>query len=350
MTSKESARHGNRIVVDPVTRIEGHLRIEVEVEDGNQQTPSSSGTMFRGFEIILNGRDPRDAWAFTRAHLRRLHHGACAGLGARRRGRARHCGSAERRADPQHHALRTLYVQDHVVHFYHLHALDWVDVVSALKADPKKTSELAQSISNWPKNSPGYFSDRSERLKKFVEQRAARHFANGYWGHPAYKLPPEANLMAWRTTSRRSIGRRRSSRSRPSSAARTRTRITWSAAFPARSMSTRSRAINMERLNIVAADYDQADEFVNHVYIPDLLAVASFYKDWAAMGGGLQNFLSYGECPTRGYGRPIRFKFPRGAILNRDLNEVQPMNPKDRGDQGVHRTLLVQLRRTETRP
>ena len=88
------------------------------------------------------------------------------------------------------------YVHDHVMHFYHLHALDWVDVVSALSADPKATSELAQSISNYSKSSPGYFADMQKKVKDFVEAGQLGIFAKAYWGHPAYKLPPEANLMA----------------------------------------------------------------------------------------------------------------------------------------------------------
>ena len=88
------------------------------------------------------------------------------------------------------------YVQDHVIHFYHLHALDWVDVVSALKADPGKTSRLAQSISDWPISSRTYFAGVQGRLKTLVDSGQLGLFANGYWGHPAYKLPPEANLMA----------------------------------------------------------------------------------------------------------------------------------------------------------
>jgi Ni,Fe-hydrogenase I large subunit len=128
--------------------------------------------------------------------------------------------------------MTTQYVQDHVIHFYHLHALDWVDIVNALKADPKKAAELAQSFSKWDKNTPAYFTEVQDKIKAFAASGLGI-FANGYWGHPAYKLPPEVNLIAWRTTSTRWNGRRRSSRSTPSSAARIRIRITWWAAFPA---------------------------------------------------------------------------------------------------------------------
>ena len=190
-----------RVVVDPITRIEGHLRIEAETDASGKITSAySAGTMVRGIEIILKGRDPRDAWAFAQRIC-----GVCTlvhGLAS-----VRSVEDALHRAIPSytipHNAelIRNLmsaaqHVHDHVMHFYHLHALDWVDVVSALKADPKATSALAQSISSYPKSSPGYFADVQKRVKTFVEQGQLGIFSNAYWGHPAYKLPPEANLMA----------------------------------------------------------------------------------------------------------------------------------------------------------
>jgi hydrogenase large subunit len=185
-----------RVVVDPITRIEGHLRIEAETDaEGRITQASSSGTMVRGIEIILRGRDPRDAWAFAQriCGVCTLVHGIAS---------VRAVENALNYQIPANAQLiRNLmigaqYVHDHVMHFYHLHALDWVDVVSALSADPKATSELAQSISSFPKSSPGYFSDVQKKLKNFVEGGQLGIFSNGYWGHPAYRLPPEANLMA----------------------------------------------------------------------------------------------------------------------------------------------------------
>src|SRR6056297_1697591 len=185
-----------RVVVDPITRIEGHLRIEAATDDaGNISSAYSSGTMVRGIETILKGRDPRDAWAFAQriCGVCTLVHGIAS---------VRSVEDALNYKIPQNAQLiRNLmigaqYVHDHVMHFYHLHALDWVDVVSALDADPKKTSELAQSISDYARSSPGYFKDVQKRVKELVESGQLGIFANGYWGHPAYKLPPEANLMA----------------------------------------------------------------------------------------------------------------------------------------------------------
>jgi hydrogenase large subunit len=184
-----------RIVVDPITRIEGHLRIEAVVEGGKITDAYSSGTMVRGFEKILKGRDPRDAWAFTERAC-----GVCTTVHAL--ASVRTVEDALQISVPKNaEIIRNLmfcaqYVQDHAVHFYHLHALDWVDIVSALSADPTETATIAQSISNWPKSSPKYFADIQNRIKAFVETGQLGIFANGYWGHSAYKLPAEVNLLA----------------------------------------------------------------------------------------------------------------------------------------------------------
>ncbi|MGB5178371.1 MAG: nickel-dependent hydrogenase large subunit, partial [Gammaproteobacteria bacterium] len=150
---------GQRVVVDPICRIEGHLRIEVNVDDDNIiRNAVSTGNMWRGLEVILKGRDPRDAWAFTERIC-----GVCTGVHALASVRAvEDAIGIQIPANANH--IRNLmmlaqYTQDHLVHFYHLHALDWVDVVSALKADPRATSALQQSISTWAKSSPGYFRD-----------------------------------------------------------------------------------------------------------------------------------------------------------------------------------------------
>jgi len=188
---------GRRIVVDPVTRIEGHMRCEVNLDKNNVITNAvSTGTMWRGLEVILKGRDPRDAWAFVERIC-----GVCTGTHAMTSVRAVE-DALGIKIPKNAHLLRglfdkTLQVHDHVVHFYHLHAFDWVDVVNALKADPKKTSELQQLVSSsHPLSSPGYFRDLQNRIKKFVESGQLGPFTNGYWGHPAMKLSPEVNLMA----------------------------------------------------------------------------------------------------------------------------------------------------------
>jgi hydrogenase large subunit len=316
-----------RVVVDPVTRIEGHLRIEAVVENGVITDAYSAGTMVRGLEKILIGRDPRDAWAITERVC-----GVCTTV---------HALASVRSVEdalgisvpPTAELIRnimmaTQYVQDHVIHFYHLHALDWVDVVNALKADPKKAAELAQSFSKWDKNTPAYFSAVQDKIKAFAASGLGI-FANGYWGHPAYKLPPEVNLIGvahyldaleWQKEIVKIHAVFGGKNPHPNYLV---------GGVPCSIDADEVAAINTERLNLVSRLISQADEFVNEVYIPDLLAVASFYKDWAKWGGGLSNYLSYGEYPTKGYNNPDSFKYARGAILNRDLSQVYPVNAKD---------------------
>jgi hydrogenase large subunit len=316
-----------RVVVDPVTRIEGHLRIEAVVENGVITDAFSAGTMVRGLEKILIGRDPRDAWAITERVC-----GVCTTVHAL--ASVRSVEDALGISVPptaeliRNIMLTTQYVQDHVIHFYHLHALDWVDIVNALKADPKKAAELAQSFSKWDKNTTSYFTEVQDKIKAFAASGMGI-FANGYWGHPAYKLPPEVNLIAvahyldalqWQKEIVKIHAVFGGKNPHPNYLV---------GGVPCSIDVNELAAINGERLNLVARLISQADEFVNEVYIPDLLTVASFYKDWAKYGGGLSNYLCYGEFPTNGYSHPEAFKYARGAVLNRDLSTVLPVNPKD---------------------
>ncbi len=323
---------GRRIVVDPITRIEGHLRIEVNVDQKNVITNAvSTGTMWRGLEVILKGRDPRDAWAFTERIC-----GVCTGVHAMASVRAVEDAIGIKIPDNANiirnlmHA--TLYAQDHLVHFYHLHALDWVDVVSAVKADPRRTSELAQSISPWPNSSVGYYRDLQSRLKRFVESGQLGPFKNGYWGHPGYKLPPEANLMA--------VGHYLEALDFQREIVKIQTIFggknphpNWLVGgVPSPINLDSPGAINMERLNMVARIIDETITFIDQVYIPDLLAIASFYKDWAKWGGGIssQNVLAYGEFPDIANDDSNRsLMMPRGAILNGNLKEILPVDLKD---------------------
>jgi hydrogenase large subunit len=316
-----------RVVVDPVTRIEGHLRVEAVVENGVITDAFSSGTMIRGLEKILIGRDPRDAWAITERVC-----GVCTTVHALASVRSVE-DSLGISVPPTAELIRnimltTQYVQDHVIHFYHLHALDWVDIVNALKADPKKAAEIAQSFSKWDKNTPAYFTGVQDKIKQFAASGLGI-FANGYWGHPAYKLPPEVNLIAvahyldaleWQKQIVKIHAVFGGKNPHPNYLV---------GGVPCSINLNEVAAINSERLNLVSQLISQADEFINQVYIPDLLAVASFYKDWSKYGGGLHNYLCYGEFPTKGYNHPEAFKYARGAVLNRDLSTVHPVNPRD---------------------
>ena len=326
---------GTRVVVDPVTRIEGHMRCEVNLDDDNIiRNAVSTGTMWRGLEVILKGRDPRDAWAFTQRIC-----GVCTGTHALTSVRA--VEDALKINIPENaNIIRnlmqlTLQVQDHLVHFYHLHALDWVNPVSALKADPKATSELQKQISSkHPKSSPGYFRDVQNKLKKFVESGQLGPFRNGYWTNPAYLLPPEANLMA--------VTHYLEALDFQLQIMRIRTIFGGKDPHPnwlvggvpcAINISGEgaASAINMERLNFVRSIINETITFVENVYIPDLIAIASFYKGWL-YGGGLssKNVLSYGDIPDRANDySPSSLLMPHGAIINGNLKEVHDVDLRD---------------------
>ncbi len=321
-----------RIVVDPVTRIEGHLRIEAEVKDGKIVDAWSAGTMVRGLEIILRGRDPRDAWAFCERVC-----GVCTTVHALASVRSVE-DALDIKIPANAELIRnimfcTQYMHDHVVHFYHLHALDWVDVVSALKADPVATSALAQKLSKYPKSSPNYFAELQKRLTKFVESGQLGIFANGYWGHPAFKLPPEANLMAVAHYLEALEWQKEIVKIHTIFGGKNPHPNYLVGGAPCSINLDEANAINAERLAFVGQTLQRAKEFIEQVYIPDVLAVAPFYLDWAGIGGGLENYLVYGDLPTNGFADVKSFKFPRGAILGRNLNEVHPVDPKNDQDE-----------------
>ncbi|MBP7711216.1 MAG: nickel-dependent hydrogenase large subunit [Gammaproteobacteria bacterium] len=318
-----------RVVVDPITRIEGHLRIEAKMDGGKIAEAYSSGTMVRGIETILLGRDPRDAWAFVQriCGVCTLVHGMAS---------IRAVEDALKYPIPANaNLIRNLmvgaqYIHDHVMHFYHLHALDWVDVVSALKADPKKTSEIAQTVTpNWPKSSPGYFSDVKKRLTNFVESGQLGIFANGYWGSAVYKLPPEVNLMAVAHYLEALQWQREVVRLHAIFGGKNPHPMFVVGGVPTPIDPNSDSAINSERLSQVQNIIKSMKDFVDQVYVPDTLAIAGFYKDWFGRGEGLGNFLSFGDFPEKGINDAKSLLIPAGVILNRDLTKIHPVDPRD---------------------
>ncbi len=324
-----------RVVVDPITRIEGHLRIEAQMNGKQIESAYSAGTMVRGIEIIMRGRDPRDAWAFVQRIC-----GVCTlvhGIASVRA--VEDALDYEIPANAQ--LIRNLmiaaqYVHDHVMHFYHLHALDWVDVVSALQADPKATSELAQSLSSWPKSSPGYFSDMKNKLKTFVEAGQLGIFAKAYWGHPAYKLPPEANLMAVSHYIEALEWQRDVVKLHAVFGGKNPHPMFLVGGTPNPIDLESDSAINANKLALVQSIIDKMRVFVDQVYVPDTIAVAGFYKDWFYRGEGLGNFLVYGDFPSAEDGSnlrdPMSWWIPPGAILDRNLDEVHEVDLRAGGE------------------
>lgn len=318
-----------RLIVDPITRIEGHLRIEAELDTSNTITRAySSGTMVRGIEIILKGRDPREAWAFAERVC-----GVCTTVHAVASIRSVE-DALEIRIPTAANLIRNLmiaqqYAHDHVMHFYHLHSLDWVDVVSALKADPAGTSEIQQSISGWPNSSPAYFAEVQRKVRAIMDGGRPSIFANGYWGHPGYKLPPEVNLLAvahylealdWQShvTKIHTIFGGKSPH--PNF-------VVGGVPMPIDLDS--DTALNAERLSIISDSIGQITSFIDQVYLPDLLAIAPYYLEYSDRGEGLGNFLTWGEFPADDINDTSSFLVPRTLILNRDLANITEPDPRD---------------------
>ena len=318
-----------RLVIDPITRIEGHLRIEAELDPANRITRAySSGTMVRGLETILRGRDPREAWAFTQRAC-----GVCTTVHSFASIRAVE-DALDIRIPRAASLIRNLmiaqqYVHDHVMHFYHLHALDWVDVVSALAADPKETSAIQQAISPWPRSSPAYFADVKSKVQGIVDSGQLSIFANAYWGHPAYRLPPEVNLLAvahylealdWQADVVKIHTIFGGKNPHPNFAV---------GGVPMPIDLDSDTALNAERLSVIKASIDKIVTFVDQVYLPDLLAIAPYYKDYAAVGEGLGNFLTWGEFPGDDPRDTSQYLIPRALILERNVADVREPDPRD---------------------
>jgi hydrogenase large subunit len=312
-----------RITVDPVTRIEGHLRIDCEVEDGKVTNAWSSGQMWRGIELILQGRDPRDAWVFTQRIC-----GVCTTVHAIVSVRAvENALQLEIPLNAQY--IRNMIigahcVHDHIVHFYHLSALDWVDVVSALGADPAATAKLASTLSEWPRNTVQELTEVQNRLKTLVESGQLGIFANGYWGHPAMKLPPEVNLLAAAHYLQALEYQRKANQIVAILGSKTPHIQNLAVGGVSNPINLDSQStLSLERLFYIKGLIDELGDFVRQVYLVDVAAVGAFYADWTAYGAGVTNYLCVPEMPLDGMGK--EFELPGGYITNGDLGSLQPI-------------------------
>jgi [NiFe] hydrogenase large subunit len=302
------------MVIDPITRIEGHLRIETEVVDGSVQSAWSTGTLFRGVEPILKDRNPEDAWLFTQRLC-----GVCTYVHGSTS--VRSVEDALNLTIPSNaRIIRNLlmgsqYMHDHIIHFYHLHALDWVDVVSALGADPTKTGKLASEVT--PEASSIDFEAVKVSLQTFVSSKQLGPFANAYWGHREYVLTPEENLLL--------AAHYLEALKLQAHTAR------MHAIFGGKNPHVQSlrvggvtcrRDINANRISEFRSLLLETKHFIDNVYVPDVEFLATAYNgtrsdmDWSKIGGN-SNFLSFGEFPE-GDVEPDDLFFPRGAILGSD--------------------------------
>ncbi|MDD2540557.1 MAG: nickel-dependent hydrogenase large subunit [Desulfuromonadaceae bacterium] len=313
-----------RIVIDPITRIEGHLRIELETDGGMIGNAWACTTQFRGIEKILQGRDPRDAWAFVQRIC-----GVCTAVHAMASVRA--VEDALKYPVPRAAELiRALMmemgtIQDHVIHFYHLHAMDWVDVLSALKADPVQTARLAGSLSDWPTNSVTHFSAVRKKLQESVAGGQFSIFSNGYWGHPEYKLPPEANLMA--------VAHYLEALEWQRDVIRLQTVFGGKNPHPNFLVGGMACSINMDNqmtINQVSLAQlegmiQRARDFVEKVYYPDMMVIASFYKEYADIGLSTPNLMAVGEAGYSCAGAPAG-QLKAGIVTDSDITNMSPFD------------------------
>ena len=316
-----------RIVVDPVTRIEGHLRIDVEVDKGSVQKAWSSGQMWRGIETILLGRDPRDAWLFTQRFC-----GVCTTVHAIASVRAvENAVKMEIPLNAQY--IRNLILtahamHDHIVHFYHLSALDWVDVVSALDADPKAAQQLAESLSPWPGNGWKQLKAVQDKLRGFVERGQLGIFTNGYWGHPAMKLPPEVNLLAVHHYLLALDYQREINKVVAILGSKTPNIQNLAVGGVANAINLDNEAtLNMAQLYTIRSLLDGVQSFIRDVYLVDVCAIGALYADWLPYGAGVTNYLAVPDLPLDTAG--TQFDLPGGTIMNGDLStfrEIKDFN------------------------
>ena len=310
-----------KLTIDPVTRIEGHLRIDAEVNGGAVTKAWSSGQMFRGIERILQGRDPRDAWLFTQRFC-----GVCTTVHAIASVRAvENALNLEIPLNAQY--IRNLIVSahamhDHIVHFYHLSALDWVDVVSALKADPAKTSALAESLSEWKHNSRQELKGVQDKLKGYVSAGQLGPFTNGYWGHAAMKLSPEVNLLAVSHYLQALEYQRKVNQIVAILGSKTPNIQNLAVGGVANAINLDNEAtLNMTRLYAIKDILDETSTFIEQVYFPDVCAVAAMYPEWLGYGKGVTNYMSVPDLPLDTAGS--KFDFPGGTIMNGDLSTIR---------------------------
>jgi hydrogenase large subunit len=312
-----------RITIDPITRIEGHLRIDVEVENGKVSKSWSSGQMWRGVEQILLGRDPRDAWAITQRIC-----GVCTTVHAVTSVRSIESAlglEVPLNAQYIRNMITTAHaLHDHIVHFYHLSALDWVDVVSALKADPAKTAQLAESLSDWDGNSRHVFEDVQKRLKTFVGSGQLGPFSNGYWGHPAMKLTPEVNLLAVSHYLQALEIQRYCSKIVATLGSKSPHIQNMAVGGVSNPIALDSQSVlTVERLLLVKEMIDKLGSFIRNCYLVDVSAIGAFYSDWTAYGAGVTDYLSIPDVPMDT--KSTQFMMPGGYIKGGDLSTYKPI-------------------------
>jgi quinone-reactive Ni/Fe-hydrogenase large subunit len=322
-----------RIVVDPITRIEGHLRIEAEIDSSNTITDAwSSITLWRGIETILKGRDPRDAGLIVQRFC-----GVCTYVHYEASIMA--CEDAFGiKPPPNARIIRNLissaqYLYDHVMHFYHLHGLDWVDITSALKADPRKAVDMAKAYCPNPFNcSETHYRAVQQRLTKFVQSGRLGPFANAYWGNPSYKLPPEANLII----TSHYLDALQVSKIGAQMTAIFGGKNPHIQTLVVGGVTSVMDALDASRLGQYLFRLKEMKNFIETAYIPDVLLAAAYYKGEGAagIGAGVKNFLCYGGFPLDEGGEKLLF--PRGLVKGADLSKPLALDEAKITEEVIH--------------
>lgn len=312
-----------RITIDPITRIEGHLRIDCEIENGKVTKAWSSGTMWRGMEEIVKGNDPRDAWMIVQRIC-----GVCTTIHAIASVRAvENAIGAEVPVNAQH--IRNVIVaahsiHDHIVHFYQLSALDWVDITSALNADPKKCEAMLKGVSTWSLNSSEEFTKVQQKIRDLVASGQLGIFANGYWGHKAMKLSPEVNLIAVAHYLQALECQRDANRVVAILGGKSPHIQNLAVGGVANPINLDAPSVlNLERLMYVKMFIERLGEFIEQVYKVDAAIIAANYPEWLSLGEGAKHYLSVPELPTDAKGGS--FLLPGGYIENGDMANYRPI-------------------------
>ena len=312
-----------RISIDPITRIEGHLRIDCEIENGVVTNAWSSGTMWRGMENIVKGSDPRDAWMImqricgvcTTVHAIMSVRAVEDALGAKVPVNAQYIRNMILSAHSMH---------DHIVHFYQLSAMDWVDITAALNADPDKAAEMLKGVSTWGLNSANEFRNVQNKIKSLVESGQLGIFANGYFGHPAMKLPPEVNLIAVAHYLQALECQRDCNRIVALLGGKTPHIQNLAIGGVANPINLDSQSVlNLERLMFVKSCIDRLNDFVTQVYRIDAAIIAAYYPEWLNLGKTSGNYLSVPEYPIDGDNS--KFVLTGGYIENFDISTFRPI-------------------------
>jgi hydrogenase large subunit len=317
-----------RISIDPVTRIEGHLRIDAEVDGGAVSKAWASCTMWRGIETILRGRDPREAWVFAQRFC-----GVCTTVHAIASVRAvEDALGLEVPLNAQ--LIRNLILiahalHDHIVHFYHLSALDWVDVGAIPRADPVKAAAIAASLSDWPGNSPEQMRRIQGKANALLQSGQLGIFANGYWGHPAMQLAPEVNLLALSHYFQALDFQRKANQVVAILGGKTPHIQNLAVGGVMNAINLDSLAtLNMDRLFQIKFLFDEIVPFVQQVYFPDACAIAASYQEWFGIGRGVPNYLAVPDLPTDT--RSTVFDLPGGWILGGEIGVARTLGgPRD---------------------